>query len=282
MSLSPHVTFIMSTGRCSTQFLAKLLALGTPQAEVVHEGAGPNYKPAQVFRGGGFDTVIESTQKLRAEFKRIDAVLAQNKSFIDTGWPAYAWGPYFAHRYGDAFQFAHLVRNPFAVAASMSTHRLLGDHEDDLSQYGIIRPRHPHAVFKEFAPQYPAFTRFERGLLHWLEVNTYLLEQHEKAGFLGLYRFEEMYGGDTPSAKALWAACGFAPEGYQELPAYDKYNCRTGRFLPPNKALLNRVWGLALQLGYAAPLLEKWSDVEFLSEHYRQLRVAPPPRQIKP
>ena len=276
MSFNPRVIFFLSTGRCSTQFLARLLDLGQPKALVVHEGAGPNYKPAQVFRRNEYDRVVAETHQLRDQFKRIEAQLALGKTFIDTGWPAYAWGPYFAQRFGAAFRFAHLVRNPFAIAASMSTHLLLDDRDDTLSKYGVIRAHHPQAVFAQFKGQYAAFSRYERGLFHWLEVNTYLLEQHNMAGFLGLYRFEEMYAGPAPLAKKLWLACGFTAESYQTMPPYDKYNIPARRFTPPNPELVKHVWALALRLGYSEGMLEKWSNIDFLTEHYKSIRVARP------
>ncbi len=243
---------------------------------MVHEGVGPNYKPAQVFRQNEFDRVVEETPQLRDQFKSIDQHLALGKTFIDTGWPAYAWGPYFARKYGPAFNFAHLVRNPFAVAASMSTHLLLDDREDNLSKYGIIRAHHPQAIFTQFKDQYAAFSRYERGLLHWLEVNLYLLEQHKTAGFLGLYRFEEMYQGAAPAAEKLWQACGFTPESFQTMPPYDKYNVPTRRFTPPNSELVKLVWDLALRLGYSMEMLQRWSDIDFLTARYRNIRVARP------
>ena len=272
---APRAIFILSTGRCSTQYLTRLLALGRPRAEVVHEGAGPNYMPARVFRQGGYDQVIDRIKPLRTHLFDIEAVLAEGKTFIDTGWPSYAWGPYFAQRFGAAFGFAHLVRNPFAVAASMSSHTLLDDLDIKLSKFGVIRPHHPKALFAEFSGQYPSFTRYERGLYHWLEVNTYLLEQHESPGFLGLYRFEEMYGGGVPAAKRLWQACGFAPEDYQELPPYDRLNVPAFKFAPPDPALERHAWALARRLGYTDDVLEKWSDTDFLAQVYKTPRLSP-------
>lgn len=273
---APRAIFILSTGRCSTQYLAQLLALGTPKAVVVHEGAGSNYVPTQVFRQNSHAAVVEKIPPLRRHFGEIDAVLAGGKSFIDTGWPSYAWGPYLSQRFGTAFRFAHLLRNPFASAASLSTHMLLDDLEAKLSKFGVMRPQHPQARFAEFGAQYPDFSRYERGLYHWLEVNTYLLEQHTKPGFLGLYRYEDMYSGKAPAAKRLWHACGFLPESYQELPPYDRLNAPALRFAPPNPTLVGHVWALAKRLGYAEALLQKWSNIDFLSARYQNTRVARP------
>lgn len=272
--MAGRVIYIMSTGRCSTQYLARLLALGQPEAMVVHEGVGPAFKPAQVFRTGGFEDVIAETHQLHRQFETIESRLEAGKTFIDTGWPAYAWGPYFRHRFGSAFQFAHLVRNPFAVAASMSTHTLLADGVDTLSKYGIIRPHLPCVKFPKYQEIYARFSLFERGLYHWLEVNSFLQEQDFERGFLGLYRFEDMYDDTQQSAKRLWEKCGFAPEGYRVLPKFDQYNCRNRVTIsPPNKQLVSDVTALALELGYAHSVLSQWSDVSFLMDYYRRPRV---------
>jgi len=267
----------MSTGRCSTQFLARLLAKGDPNTMVVHEGAGPNFKPALAFRQKNFDEIIANTHQLQNQFSRIDKQLTTGGSFIDTGWPAYSWGPYFQERYGDKFQFAHLVRNPYSVAASMSTHSLLEYGDGSLSKFGIIRPDNPRAYFPEFAGAYPDFSMFERGLYHWLEVNTFLKSQADTVGYLGKYLFEDMYFPDNNGAIDLWEKCGFDPGAFQEMPAYDKYNCRNrGEITVGNRGLGQAVFQLALALGYEQEYLELWSNTDLLTEYYRNTRLGRP------
>ena len=272
------VILIMSTGRCGTQFLAKLLAQGDDNTLVVHEGAGPNYRPATVFRGGDYDKVISETHQLRDEFTRIDQQLAAGQRFIDTGWLTYAWGPYFENRYGADFQFIHLLRNPFATAASMSTHGLLGDGEDRLNVDCIIRPFQPNVAFPEFQADYAEFSYFERGLYHWLEVHSFLKTQHISAAFQGLFRFEELFSNDNKGVQKLWKTCGFAPDKFKNIPAYDKYNVRARRQVSlTNEKLLEKVWALALGFGYDEELLKTWSDAEFLQARYSTPRLKRPP-----
>ncbi len=268
------VIFILSTGRCSTQFLARLLTKGDANTLVVHEGAGPNFKPAQVFRNTNFEKVLAETHQLQDLFGQIDTQLASGGRFIETGWPAYGWGPYLQKRYGDEFGFVHLLRNPFATAASMTTHALLGDGDDTLSKHGIIRPHIKGVLYPGFQSDYAEFSYFERGLYHWLEVHSFLLDQSHGSSFLGLFRFEDLYKADSAAIRDLWAKCGFDPDKFQELPAYDQFNARARRgYAMKNKKLLTLVWDLAQRLGYSDDLLQRWSDVDFLSDYFNKIRV---------
>jgi len=140
--------------------------------------------------------IVGETKRLANHLLEIEAILAEGKDFIDTGWPSYAWGPYFAERFGETFRF----------------------------------------------------TRYERGLYHWLEVNSYLQEQHEKPGFMGLYRYEEMYADEAPAFQ----------------------------FSTPDPALQRHVWELARRLGYSEELLQKWSDIGFLARLYQTPRIGHP------
>ena len=280
------VIFIMSTGRCSTQFLARLLAKGDPDTLVVHEGAGPNFKPAQVFRNSSFEKTLAETHQLRKLFGQIDTQLASGGRFIETGWPAYGWGPYLQNRYGAEFGFVHLLRNPFATAASMTTHALLGDGDDTLSKHCIIRPHIEAVLYPEFQADYAGFSYFERGLYHWLEVHSFLLEQSHGANFMGLFRFEDLYEPDSTATRDLWMRCGFDTAKFQELPPYDQFNARARRgYAMNNQKLLSLVWDLALQLGYDDDLLQRWSDIDFLSDYFNKIRVPIarlPRRQYRP
>ncbi len=269
------VIYFMSTGRCGTQFLARMLGKADQNTMVVHEGAGPNYKSATVFQSAEFESVISQTHQIRQQFEIIDQQLAAGGSYIDTGWPAYAWGPYFEKRFGAAFQFIHLLRNPFATAASMTTHALLGDGDDSLSNGGIIRPHQPNVSFPEFQTDYADFSYFERGLYHWLEVHSFLKNQHASPAFLGVFRFETLFDNGQRGLQSLWQKCGFDLAGFLETEPYDNFNVRARRgFATGNKTLLARVWALALALGYDQDLLETWSNQEFLKARYSRPRIS--------
>ncbi len=264
----------MSTGRTSTQYLHKLLSSGTPKAIVVHEGVGAFYKPARVFRNKRFQRVIQNTPKLANHFDEISQYLEDNNTFIDTGWPSFSWIPYLKERYQEAFRFAHLVRNPFSVAASLSTHGIFEQGGGMFRKHGIIRPDLPNVKYPQFKEEFEEFLPFEKGLYHWLEVNRYLQEHHSTGGFVGLFRFEDLYGENTNYLMSLWSACGFDLNSFQKMPAFDRYQRTAATELTSsNQNLLDEVSKLSVELGYDEKFLEKCSNRKKLQSRYAAKRI---------
>ncbi len=69
--------FVMSTGRCSTQYLAKSLKDLAPECIVEHEPIGSNYMPRKVFRNArAFHKVLGANVKIQRKFVQVENAVA--------------------------------------------------------------------------------------------------------------------------------------------------------------------------------------------------------------
>ncbi|PZX15791.1 hypothetical protein LX81_02424 [Palleronia aestuarii] len=264
-------TFLLSTGRTSTQSLAAMLAAARPDAVVEHEPLHAEHHSRDVFRRPErFAARLDRTPAIEAKFAEIEAHLAAGRSYIDTGWPVYAWLPYLAKRLGPAFRFAHLVRNPYSVAASFLTHGFFAyDVPRGFQLKAAIHAGDPALAHPELAAEAERFTPYEHNLFHWLELNAFALECHALPGFAGLFRYETLYEGEVPALPALLESLG-GPAARAAPPLHvDRHRQPLERGLRLRSAPLDRaVRDLAERLGYDPAGLARLADPEALSRNY--------------
>lgn len=268
--------FVMSTGRCSTQFLAHTLeSLGT-DVTVEHEPIGPQYRPRLVYRKPGklFDTLGRHVP-IQRKLIEIEDQVAGGRRYVDVGWPTFAWLDYLAGRFGAAFEFVHLVRNPFPTAASLLTHGFFSDRKGLRAKTGVIHGTDRNVLYPQFAADYDAFTPYEKALYHWLEVNACILGAHGKPGFRGLFRFEDLFSGDATELERLATTLlGQKVTGLQTDP-YDQHSGKLKTEIDlGHEGLIDEVTALSLQLGYSKETLQAAMDTEKLVETYSRKRVA--------
>ncbi|WP_300548305.1 hypothetical protein [Roseovarius sp.] len=273
-----NVSFILSTGRTSTQNIAAIAANAHPDAIVQHEGLGPNYFSRRVFRRPRkFAAALGGNIPLQRKFIEIEDALASGTPYLEVGWPAYAWLPYIADRFGSDFKFAHLVRNPFEVAASLTTHGLFADgirRGNRFQRIAMIDVSDATVFHADIAANGSEFSPFERNLFHWLELNQFMLEQHGRDGFLGLFRFEDLYKASEPALPALLGGL----LGKAELDLVSAPVDRVQKKLPfkisePDPQLVHAVLNLAQRLGYSEEALLGSFSVDELNQRYSRLRL---------
>ncbi len=272
-----NVRFLLSTGRTSTQNIASILQASLPETVVEHEPLGPDYFSRHVYRRPkSFFGALGKHVPIQRKLIEIEDMLASGTSYIDVGWTCYAWLPYFAMRFKNELGFAHLLRNPFETATSHATHGIFvpgvprGRRTEKIA---VIHPDDPTVHFKKVAQNAAKFSPFEKNLFNWLEVNQFALEQHERDGFIGLYRFEDLYNPDDPKLSAfLTDFAGMADYDVKSTPV-DKVQ----KILPTtidsvDQQLLDAVFDLAIRLGYSEEELERYWDAGALQEKYSARR----------
>lgn len=217
--------FIGSTGRCSTQALARSLALADPRTIVEHEPLRAGYKPALVFRKKSRAGVVKLLNpKISRKYNEIALTINSGIRYVDTGWPIFAWLPYLEQTWKAKMIFIHLVRNPFATAASLLTHNFFLGRQDEYQRYGIIKSTDKNIYFKQFSARYNKLTSFEKLLVHWLEVNQFLIELHKLAQFRGLFKFEDIFKENcTKHLNELMSTLAGQPITQDNLLHYDKH-----------------------------------------------------------
>jgi hypothetical protein len=273
----PHAHFVMSTGRCSTQFLAKRLAGLDADILVEHEPLLAGYNPRAIFRKPAQTLrTLGGNVPLQRKLIQIEDRLAAGQSYVDTGWPTYAWLPYMADRFGAQFGFLHLVRNPFHTAASLLTHGLFAKpgKGNIFQNRAMVHGTDRGVFYAALAPDYPQFSAFEKNLFHWLEVNRFLADHHATPGFLGLVRYEDMFSGTPEVLTDTLSKLMNRPVTEVNVEPFDKVQrALSSELVLAHQPLFDAVMEMAQELGYAQDALLEASNVQALAASYRQRRI---------
>jgi hypothetical protein len=139
---APPFLYVISTGRCGTQWLASGLGqIYADRAVVEHEPLGPDYRPKETLRSPERLAELAARPPLAEHLARIDRVLRE-KPFIECGWPAFAAVPLFIERYGRHLRLVHLVRHPVPTALSYLTHKFHrpAEKEDEFVKLTQLEP----------------------------------------------------------------------------------------------------------------------------------------------
>jgi hypothetical protein len=247
--------FLFSTGRCATQTLTRYFAdnLGD-QAVVEHEPIGARWAPRIALRHPDLATLRQNLPDVDRHLDRIATTLAKGRSYIETGWPVFAWIPYLESFLGKDFRWAHLVRNPFYAAASMVT----------LDYYGPKRAITEYAALSDLVPtdrgvsghhlaaDWLSFSQFEKCLFHWLEINRYALELAcDGLQPSLLVHYEELFGSSPSALRKLYECAGLGPPRIQNAERLDLFQKST--IIRPglhSTRLCRHVEAVAAELGY--------------------------------
>lgn len=268
--------FVISTGRCATQFIANKLKELDQSARVEHEPLGAGYRARYAYRKPArLYGILGRNVRIQAKFFEIENLIAQGQRYIDVGWPTFAWVEYFAERFGDNLEYVHLVRNPFHVSASFLTHGFFVKRNDAMANLNLIQGRDGNVKFSEFWEAYPDFTSFEKCLYHWLELNSYAQEQSERLpGFKGLYRYEDLFTDENGRIGELCETLlGKTVEDLTYDP-FDRFNFPLNTEIAwTNEALIEKVVEVASGLGFSMDELDEAKDTTALMENYAAKRV---------
>lgn len=185
MNAPRTATFVLSTGRCGTQWLACALARrGLGAGRVEHEPLGDRYR-ARALRGSGGDpAALAPVDRARLEnhFAGIEATL-EREDYFEAGFPCWSALPYLCRRLAGRVRIVHLTRHPVSVAYSWISHSayvppLLPQGTEKI----LLHPTDRGVLFPEYAEAWPALHPFERALYFWAEVHAYALRQQTAVG----------------------------------------------------------------------------------------------------
>lgn len=266
----PMATFVLSTGRCGTQWLAATLKtaygdLLTVEHEPLHNG----YRPRQML---GLKTPMdldqESSSLVLAHVERIERIL-ETGNYVECGHPCWSSVPWLIERFSGRVRILHLVRHPAPTALSWLTHAAyeppLLPH---LREKVLLSPFDAGVAFPEYRERWAALTPFEKCLYYWAEVTSLglQLEGRAEAPWLRL-AFEELFL-ETGIAKIV---------GFLELPArpgttgagqevIDWQHFKAASAFPDLRLLEHHppVAQIAERLGYAT----SWADIDGLRRRY--------------
>ncbi len=267
--------YLCSNGRCGTQFLARSLAEQLPEAVVIHERFGQHFAPREVFRDPtAMAHQVSQSGRLQGFLTDIEDVLASGQRFIFCGWPGFAWLDYFQDRYGAAFRFLHLTRNPYENAASHATHQpMQAEALSIIERRCKIFPGDPNTQFPAFAEMSGAFSLLDRHLYHWLELTADACDHSDAPGYRGHARFEDVFG-DPAKMNAFLSQIAGRPVALDRVEPFDRvHRAAPWRLnLTVHPKLRLEVDRLARSLGYTQADLDAACDPASLAARYRQKR----------
>jgi hypothetical protein len=243
-------TFVISTGRCGTQWLAEVFRRAAGDAAVVtHEPLGAEY-PSRQMLAAKHPKHLDSdlAEALVEHVDEIDRTVAV-KPFIECGHPLWSSLPYLMERFAGRVRVIHLVRHPVPTAWSWLTQRAycppLAPH---LPERVLLSPFDEGIQFESFRDRWPAMTPYEKALFYWTEVNALALRLERESGVPWMrVQIEELWRG--AGLAELLAFAGLDSD-VEVLPPVDKF-----RFLanPCDPLLIERhpeVVTVARTLGY--------------------------------
>ncbi len=270
----PTAGFILSTGRCATQAICKGLQ-GRPDVLVEHEGLNAHYASRLIFRDKTDSAeLFQKYPKVGNKVQTIRDNLHEGISYIDVGWPSFAWMPHLAQAFGAQFRMVHLVRNPFRVAMSLCTHGFFIGNTSRYFTMNAIHATDENVFYPQHARKWDEFSAFEKCLYHWLEVNQFGWECRNLGGYQGVYRFEDIVSEPDTTLQKLSRALSpetSPPQGGLEFT--DKVHGGTQEHPDlGHDDLLEDVVDLATRLGYPKQGLLDSYDPNYLSDVYAPLR----------
>jgi len=230
--MQTFAAFILSSGRCGTQWLARHLGDTYPDiAEITHEPLYMDYFPRRML-GHPTPEAGGDTAKVLAHADHVEALLRWG-NYLECGWPSYAALPYLAERFKKHVRIVHLTRHPVTSASSMVTHGYYSAPTGHMvTDRALPTPFDAGVAFPDYRERWNGFTAFEKCLYFWTEMHHFALALEARAGVPWLrLSYEDIFGGDgldrllvfldLPRRRSIFAALAQQTDGYRRTSAAD-------------------------------------------------------------
>lgn len=248
----PTATFVLSTGRCGTQWLTEALANAMGErARVEHEPLHNRYHPRRMLGAREPEALGEAAARpILTHVADIEREL-ETRDYIETGHPCWSSLPWLARRLAGRIRIVHLVRHPVTTACSWVSHgAFVPPLLPHLPVKELISPEDAGAGFGEYREAWPTLGAFEKCLVYWAEVNAFGLRLERAAATPWLrVRYEDVFSGSGDGLTRLLDFVG-APEG--ALARIDRGE----------------------QVDQHRFALERWPEVERIARHPRIVELA--------
>jgi hypothetical protein len=194
-------TFVLSTGRCGTQWLATALAAAYPdQLAVAHEPLHTRYE-ARAALGHAAAAAAGAAPMPDAVLRHLDTIASQleTRGYLECGHPNWSSIPQLIARFPGRARVVHLVRHPVPTSVSWLTHQAfqppLLPH---LAEKILLTPFDAGVRFTDYRARWASLSAFEKCLYYWTEVNALGLSLANAPDVPCLrVRFEDLFDGDA-------------------------------------------------------------------------------------
>ena len=199
-------TFVLSTGRCGTQWLHEAFSGAFEGAlRVEHEPLHNRYEPARMLAAGDPAALPPARAKaILAHFESVERTL-DSRNYLETGHPCWSSIPAIARRLPGRVRVVHLVRHPVTMAFSWLSHgAYVPPLLPALPAKEFVTPIGDGVTFPEYRERWPELSPLEKCLYYWAEVNAFALKLEERGGFPWLrLRYEDLFGQNSDALRAL-------------------------------------------------------------------------------
>lgn len=242
--------FLLSSGRCGTQWLCDALSHSLPTDYVVqYEPIEYAYSPEQ---NSPLQPQNSNAIALETHLNRIKSVLNSGKSYVEVGFPCWRHLAWFYHELQGRVAIIHLIRHP---ATSAYTWLDKGAYRRQLLDYPVkdlFTPTSTDALLPDYQSRWASMSRFEKLLYFWAEVHVQALEyrSHWPEHLWYEVHFETMF-----NRQALFKLLKFICPDKIAMPLLPKYRRSMPKVpLSESPDLIMKhptVLALADQLGYS-------------------------------
>lgn len=162
-------TFVLTPGRCGTQWLSQQLQSSQNHAVVVHEPLHFDYEP---LHNSPSQPLNKNSDKLLAHLNAISDYLGQGNSYVECGFPCWRHLSWFQQALSDKIKVIHIHRDPVENAESLlKLNAFVPPILPHLPEKLLFHPQAQGALMPEYAGDWPRLSPFEKCLYYWAEVN---------------------------------------------------------------------------------------------------------------
>ncbi len=191
--------FVLSTGRCGTQWLATALAdtysdLITTDQEPLRD----RYVPRKVLGCSASANAASVLPPAVLEHCRSIEGQLDTRSYVECGHLGWSTTPYLAERFRGRVRIVHLTRHPVTTCCSWVTHGAFQPpFLPHIPEKILLSPFDEGIRFTEYRQTWATLSPFEKCLFYWSEVHAFALDLQSRRDIPWLQlRYEDLFDGD--------------------------------------------------------------------------------------
>jgi hypothetical protein len=167
-------TFVLSTGRCGTQWLTKKLVAMYPDRIICHEPLSFDYRP-------DLNTEAEplhcNQELLLQHLSEIQRHLNEGQHYIETGFPCWRHLSWFRQHLKGRVRVVHLHREPLQTVHSLlKINAFVPPFLPHLPLKNLYLPSPDTGYLKQWQHLWPQLNPAEKNLWYWAEVQAQALQ----------------------------------------------------------------------------------------------------------
>jgi hypothetical protein len=161
-------TFVLSPGRCGTQWLSQQFQ-SVERASVTHEPLHFDYEP---LHNSPVQPLNKNSDRLVTHLNRIHDQIKKGIPYLECGFPCWRHLSWFKRELGDETKVIYIHREPVANAASLlKLNAFVPPLLPHLAEKQLFHPSAPNALLPEYVDYWPQLSYQELfAPTHWLTI----------------------------------------------------------------------------------------------------------------